>query len=101
MIKSEVGKAIIRRRDPAEVFHTALGVLHSRLIELPAVAVALADNLKVPAASIEFRVDYEQRYALVESKPMLLKDLLVPADDLGAIRVGLSTLGFASSKIRL
>lgn len=98
LIRGEVGKAIIRRRDPSEVFHTALGVLHSRLIEMPAVAVALANNLKVSAARIEFRVDYEQRYALVESKPLLLNDFLVTADDLGVIRAGLSTLGISDRR---
>lgn len=92
MVRGEVGRAIIRRRSPKEVFDAAIGVLQSRLIELPAVARALAEHLGISAARIEFRVDYEQRYALVESEPVPLQTLLVSGKEGETIRVDLSAL---------
>ena len=95
IVRGEVGRAIIRRRTPEEVFKAAVGVLQSRLIELPAVAGVLAEHLGIPATQIEFHVDYEQRYALVESEPVPLHNLIVSGQEADAIRVDLSALGAA------
>lgn len=95
IVRGEVGRAIIRRRTPEEVFKAAVGVLQSRLIELPSVAGVLAEHLGIPATQIEFHIDYEQRYALVETKPVPLRDLIVSGQDANTIRVDLSALGAA------
>jgi transcription initiation factor TFIIIB Brf1 subunit/transcription initiation factor TFIIB len=100
IVSGEVGKAIIRRRSPEEVFRAAVGVLQSRLVELPAVADSLAKHLEVPLQKIEFRVDYEQRYALVESDPVHLRDLVVSGGDVEIIRRDLSVLGAVLGQIQ-
>ena len=92
IVRGEVGRAIIRRRSPEEVFDAAIGVLQSRLIELPAVAGGLAEHLGISAAQIEFRVDYEQRYALVESEPVPLQTLIAGGQEGETIRVDLAAL---------
>jgi transcription initiation factor TFIIIB Brf1 subunit/transcription initiation factor TFIIB len=93
LVRGEVGRAIIRRRSPEEVFKAAVEVLQCRLIELPAIAGVLAEHLGISAAHIEFRVDYEQRYALVESDPVPLANLIVSGQEVDAIGVGLAALG--------
>jgi hypothetical protein len=92
LIRGEVGKAIIRRRSPEEVFAAAVGVLRSRLIEVPALASGLGKHLGIRAERIEFRVDYEQRYALVQSEPVPLSDLTVSEEEVAALRIALLTL---------
>jgi hypothetical protein len=93
LVRGEVGKAVIRRREPKEVFNAAVDVLSVRLIELPALASRVAELFKVQAANIEFRVDYEEGYALVESKPVRLDGLLAPEADTNAMRESLRGLG--------
>ena len=93
LVREEVGKAIIRRRSFEEVFSAAVGVLQSRLIELPEVAAALAQHLGITATQTEFRVDYEQRYALVESEPVQLNELVVSGQEAEVLRSYLSGLG--------
>jgi hypothetical protein len=100
IVRGEVGRAIIRRRSPEEVFEAAIGVLQSRLMELPAVAGVLAEHLGIPPAQIEFRVDYEQRYALVESEPVPLQRLIVSGQEGETIRVDLSALGAARKRTK-
>ena len=95
IVRGEVGRAVIRRRSPEEVFKSAVGVLQSRLIELPAVAAGLAERLEVSPDDIEFRVDYEQRYALVESQPVPLRGLIVGGREVDLIRRDLAALGAA------
>lgn len=99
MVRGEVGRAVIRRRGPEEVFKAALGVLQARLIELPAVAGSVAERLGIPATRIEFRVDYEQRYALVESAPIPLGRLTLSSEDVHSISENLSALGADSARI--
>jgi hypothetical protein len=86
LVRGEVRKAVIRRREPKEVFNAAVDVLSVGLIELPALASRVAELFKVQAANIEFRVDYEEGYALVESKPVRLDRLLAPEADTNAMR---------------
>jgi hypothetical protein len=100
MIRGEVGKAIIRRRNPEEVFYAAVRVLRTRLMEVPSVAARVADLIGVPATSIEFRVDYEERYALVETKPQVLHAMLVNETDERAIRKSLAILGADDDRAR-
>jgi transcription initiation factor TFIIIB Brf1 subunit/transcription initiation factor TFIIB len=93
LVRGEVGKAIIRRRSPEEVFAAAIGVLRSRLVELPTLGAALSKHLGVTTDHIEFRVDYEQRYALVESEPVRLNQLIVSEGDSNSLRAALSAFG--------
>jgi len=92
LVRGEVGRAIIRRPGPEEVFRTAVGVLRSRLVELPALAGVLTKHIGVPAERIEFRVDYEQRYALVESEPVRLDSITVSEEEAGSLQAALSAL---------
>jgi hypothetical protein len=100
LVRGEVGKAIIRRRSPEEVFAAAIGVLRSRLVELPALASVLNKHLGIAADRIEFRVDYEQRYALVESEPVRLNQLIVSEEESDSLRAALSALGPPTDQIR-
>lgn len=100
MVRSEVGRAIIRRRSPEEVFSAAVGVLQSRLVELPAVAASLAGHLGIPATRVEFRVDYEYRYALVESEPVPLAHFTVDGAQAETIRRDLTELGAVDRRKR-
>ena len=100
MVRSEVGRTIIRRRSPEEVFSAAVDVLQSRLVELPAVASSLAGHLGIPETRVEFRVDYEYRYALVESAPVPLGHLTVDGGQAETIRRNLSELGAADRRKR-
>lgn len=93
LVRGEVGKAIIRRRSPEEVFAAAVEVLRSRLEELPALESILSKQLGVPSERIEFRVDYEQRYALVQSDPVRLISLTVSEEEIASIHLALSALG--------
>jgi transcription initiation factor TFIIIB Brf1 subunit/transcription initiation factor TFIIB len=93
IVRGEVGRAVIRRRSPEEVFSAAVGVLQSRLIELPRVAAALADRLDVSAERIEFRVDYEQRYALIQTEPVQLQELTISGDEASVLRAHLVEIG--------
>jgi hypothetical protein len=93
IVRGEVGRAVIRRRSAEEVFKTAVGVLRSRLIELPAVAAGVAKHLGISSEQIELRVDYEQRYALVESEPVPLSGLIVSEREVDVIRRDLAALG--------
>lgn len=93
LVRGEVGKAIIRRRSPEEVFAAAVEVLRSRLEELPALAGILSKRLEVPSERIEFRLDYEQRYALVQSDAVRLISLTVSEEEIASIHLALSTLG--------
>jgi hypothetical protein len=93
LVRGEVGRAVIRRREPEEAFKAAVGVLQTRLVELPAVAGSLAKHLGIQTSQVEFRVDYEQRYALVESAPIPLARLTVGEQDAHFIRENLSSLG--------
>lgn len=98
IVRGEVGKTIIRRRNPDEVFAAALGVLQSRLVEIPALAGALSKRLRTPSDRIEFRVDYEQRYALVQSDPVRLNQLIVSDQEAGSIRLSLLALGLPTTE---
>jgi hypothetical protein len=98
IVRGEVGKTIIRRRNPDEVFAAALGVLQSRLVEVPALAGALSKRLGTPSDRIEFRVDYEQRYALVQSDPVRLNQLIVSDQEAGSIRLSLLALGLPTTE---
>jgi transcription initiation factor TFIIIB Brf1 subunit/transcription initiation factor TFIIB len=100
LVRGEVGKAIIRRRSPEEVFAAAIGVLRSRLVELPTLGSVLSKHLGVTADHIEFRVDYEQRYALVESEPVRLNQLIVGKEESDSLRAALSVLGPPTDQIR-
>jgi hypothetical protein len=100
IVRGEVGRAVIRRRGPEEVFKAAVGVLESRLIELPAVGAGLAEHLRVSSEQIEFRVDYEQRYALVESEPIPLRGLIVREREVDVIRRDLAALGAARGETK-
>lgn len=91
-VREEVGRIAFRRRQPKEVFEAAVRVLQSRLIELPKVAESLAERLQVPKDRIEFRLDYEQRYALVESAPIPLTQLTLSESDATHIRESFKTL---------
>jgi transcription initiation factor TFIIIB Brf1 subunit/transcription initiation factor TFIIB len=93
IIRGEVGNATFRRRRPEEVFSAAVEVLQARLIELPTVAAALAQHLAVSPRQIEFRVDYEQRYALVELEPVRLERLIPSSQDTADLRAHLSEIG--------
>ena len=84
---------MIRRRRPEEVFSAAVEVLQARLLELPTIATALAQRLTVSPGQIEFRVDYEQRYALVESEPVRLETLIPSSQETADLRVHLSAIG--------
>jgi hypothetical protein len=99
LVRGEVGKAIIRRRSPEEVFGAAMGVLRSRLVELPRLAITLGKHLGIAADHIEFRVDYEQRYALVESEPVQLNQLIVSEEESASLRTPLLALGALTRKI--
>jgi len=90
LVRGEVGKAIIRRRSPEEVFAAAIGVLRSRLVELPILASVLSKHLGIAQERIEFRVDYEQRYALVESEPVRLSQLIVNNEESDSLSAALS-----------
>ena len=100
LVRGEVGKAIIRRRSPEEVFGAAMGVLRSRLVELPTLAIILSKHFGIAADHIEFRVDYEQRYALVESEPVRLNQLIVSQEESDSLRAALSALGPPMDQIR-
>jgi hypothetical protein len=63
------------------------------LIELPAVAAGVAKHLGISSEQIELRVDYEQRYALVESEPVPLSGLIVSEREVDVIRRDLAALG--------
>ena len=93
MVRGEVGNATIRRRRPEEVFSAALEVLQARLLELPTIASALSRRLAVSAGQIEFRVDYEQRYELVESEPVQLESLIPRGEETAELRAHLSAIG--------
>jgi len=93
IILGEVGNATFRRRRPKEVFSAAVEVLQARLTELPTVAAALAQHLAVSPRQIEFRVDYEQRYALVELEPVRLERLIPSSQDTADLRAHLSEIG--------
>jgi len=92
LVRGDVGHGVTRRRRPQEVFETAIGVLHSRLLELPQIAVGVAKHLHVQPADIDFRIDYE-RYALSESPPVPLSDFIVTEHEAEAIRTQLEMLG--------
>jgi hypothetical protein len=98
LVRGEVGKRIIRRREPHEVFAAALEVLQSRLVEIPALAGALSMRLATPSDRIEFRLDYEQRYALVQSDPVRLDQMIVGDEEGNSIRTALSGLGLPQTK---
>jgi hypothetical protein len=100
LVRGEVGKAILRRRGPEEVFAAATGVLRSRLIELPTLAGVLSKHLAITPDRIEFRVDYEQRYVLVESEPVRLDQLIVSEEESDSLNTALSALGLPMDQIR-
>lgn len=93
IVRGEVGRRRIRRREPAEVFSAAVQVLQSRLFELPAVALSLAKHLGQAPTEVEFRRDDENRYALVESEPVPLAQLVVNGADTEIIHQDLALLG--------
>ena len=98
LVRGEVGKATIRRRSPEEVFAAAVGVLRSRLEELPVLAAILSKSLALPPDRIEFRFDYEQRYALKPSDLVRLDHLLVNEQELHDIRDAFSVLGVSNNQ---
>ncbi len=93
IVMGEVGKRILRRRTPAEVFAAAVGVLQTRLIELPAVAHAIAEHFKRLPQDIEFRVDYEEQYAPTQSESVSLERLAVSAQEAEKLRATFERLG--------
>lgn len=101
LVRGEIGKVVVRRRNPREVFDAALGVLQTRLIELPAVADRVAALVKVPASQIEFRVDYEERYTLVGSRPIALTEMVLDERDHQAITKTLVELGASEERMKV
>jgi hypothetical protein len=101
LVRGGVGRAIIRRRESEQVFSAAVDVLWTRLIELPVLASRVAELLNVQPANIEFRVDYEERYALIESRPVPLDSLLAHKEDEDVIRKTLLALGAREERIKV
>ena len=88
-----VGQRTLRRNEPSEVFTAALGVVKTRLVELPAVARAIQENLGGPEQRVEFRVDYEEQYAPRQSAPMSLGGLQLTDVEQSDVLEGLEAIG--------
>jgi hypothetical protein len=97
--RSEVGRLTLRHRNSFEVFSAALDVIWTRLVELPEVASALASSLGNGRRQIEFRVDYEERYALRQSQPVPIHRLLLDEVDKRKIRDVLHDLGVSPERL--
>ena len=94
----ELGKRTVRRKNSFEVFRAALDVIWRRTVELPHVATAVAKNLSNGRQSVEFRVDYEERYAPTQSESISLHRLLVDHADEAQMRDAFDTLGIAPER---
>ena len=100
IVRGEVGKRILRRRSPAEVFAAAVGVLHTRLIEVPAVAQAISKHFERSPRDVEFRVDYEEQYSPTQSESISLERLAVSAQEVEDLRRALGRLGVGVPPMR-
>jgi hypothetical protein len=99
LVRGEVGKRVLRRRTPAEVFGAAVGVLQTRLVELPAVAAAVSQHLDRAPSAVEFRVDYEEQYAPTQSEPISLERISVSKEESGALSAAFERLGVATQRM--
>ena len=87
-----VGNVTIRRRRPEEAFDVALDLLEAKLVEIPMIAAALVERLQIPAMRVEFRVDYEQRYAPSQAEPVRLDALLTDQEEIQKMRSSLDSM---------
>jgi hypothetical protein len=87
-----VGKVTIRRRRPEEAFDVAVDLLEAKLVEVPMIAAALVERLHIPASRVEFRVDYEQRYAPSQAEPVRLDALSTDHDEIQKMKSSLDSL---------
>ena len=100
IMRREVGKIFLRPRSAEEVFSAALGVLSTRLIELPAIADAISKYLGRQAKGIEFRVDYMEQYAPRKSEPVSLERLTISSQEKESIDTALNRLGIPIDRFR-
>jgi len=100
MVKREVGRRVLRPRTPREVVEAAIGVLHTRLVELPAIASAMVFRYGRPEGEIEFRVDFEEQYAPRQSEPVSLAKLTASPADRERIERGFLILGISPKQVR-
>ena len=89
----EVGQRVLRRRETIEVFAAALGVVWTRLVELPAVAAAIQKNFGVAERPVEFRADYEEQYAPRQSEPIPLGRLQLTEVEWSAVQEEFDAIG--------
>lgn len=94
-VRSEVGRATMRSRSPAEMFGAGLDVLRVRLTELPAVADAIHRHLGTNVPSIEFRLD-----TLTPSDQIPLARLSVSSIDAVSISEALMRLGAHADRVK-
>ena len=99
-VRGEVGKRILRRRRPAEVFAAAVGVLHTRLVEVPAVASAIADRFGRSARDVQFRVDHEEQFAPTEMESISLERLTVSVEEEQALHTAFERVGVDPRQIK-
>lgn len=93
-----VGNTFIRRPTPPEVLETALDVLYRRLVEMPAVAQALSQNLDRSPEQIEFRPDTLD--SPNRSEPVSLASMSLTEAEHAKISELLRTLGVPAKKQR-
>ena len=98
-IKGGVRQRTLRRKEPFEVFAAALDVVKTRLVELPAVATAIQENLCGPEQSVEFRVDYEKQYAPRQSEIMPLDRLQLTEAEQSAVLKGFNAIGVGPERL--
>jgi hypothetical protein len=91
--RTEIGTRIVRRREPREVFKAALDVLWTRMFELPEIALSIAKKLDVHNQQIEFRVDYEERYAPKLSESVSLRRLMLEESEKRLLQQAFDALG--------
>jgi hypothetical protein len=101
IVKGDVGKAIIRPKTPEEAFLTAVHVLESRLVEVPALAHAVADTFDLPPDEIVFRPDYDESLAPSQSEPVGLGRFLATDNDTDRIRSLLSLLSGERHRLKV
>jgi hypothetical protein len=99
LVRSEVGRGAIRRKRPNEVFASAIAVLQSRLVELPAVADGIVGHLRLAATRIEFRVDYEEEYAPRQSEVVRLDRLALNSEEAALLHEATGRLGIGTGRV--